>query len=291
MSVSISPAELALLGRQLLNALGEGAKREQRPAELRVLTAFRADRRQSPQQLGPGQRAQFRPQRLGRRHEQAAQLAEPGPLGRHRAFASSGQRPQRFSLASGPRPCWSRLAEHAPSGPDRVERVALAGLPLPSQPADLEYPLPLSDEEACETGAERTGAFDCEGTPAGSVPIDKTKHAGITLGVCLRGRLEHHSAASHLDDRERVRVAVRINTNHVVQLICKHPNHLQPRLGDTLRCRSGGEGRGRQNCDESRRQTGGQASDQASKRAPGRHRPLCSDKSLERHPQARSFGN
>jgi hypothetical protein len=36
---------------------------------------------------------------------------------------------------------------------------------------------------------------------------------------------------------------------------------------------------------------GGQASDQASKRAPGRCRSLCSDKSLERHPHPESFAN
>jgi hypothetical protein len=67
-------------------------------------------------------------------------------------------------------------------------------------------------------------------------------------------RLEDHSSRTHLDDRERVHVAVRVDANHVVELICEHPTHLQPMLGDTLRCRSGVEDRGRQNCDESRRQ-------------------------------------
>ena len=61
--------------------------------------------------------------------------------------------------------------------------------------------------------------------------IGKTKQADVTLSVCQRARLEHHSTASHLDDRERVRVAVRIDANHVVQLIYKHPDHLQPGWG------------------------------------------------------------
>jgi hypothetical protein len=65
------------------------------------------------------------------------------------------------------------------------------------------------------------------------------------LTICDCGRLEHDTASAHVDDRERVRVAVRINTNHIVQLIRKHPNHLQPKLGDTLRSRSGGEDRER----------------------------------------------
>jgi hypothetical protein len=116
------------------------------------------------------------------------------------------------------------LAEHAASGSDRVERVALAGAPLPAQPADLEHPLLLADEEASETGAERTSALDREGTPSRSVLIGKAKHACVTLAICDRGRLEHHSAAAHVDDSERVRVAVRVNADHVVQLICKHPH-------------------------------------------------------------------
>jgi len=95
---------------------------------------------------------------------------------------------------------------------------------LPSQPADLEHPLLSADEESSETRAERASALDREGTPAGSVLIGKTKHAFVTLAICDRGRLEHHTAASHVDHRERVRVAVRVNADHVVQLICKHPH-------------------------------------------------------------------
>ena len=29
--------------------------------------------------------------------------------------------------------------------------------------------------------------------------------------------------------------ALRVDADDVVELICKHPSHLQPRLGDTLR--------------------------------------------------------
>jgi len=44
----------------------------------------------------------------------------------------------------------------------------------------------------------------------------------------------------------------RINTNDVVQLICKHPfSDLQPKRWGTQRCRSGDGNRGRQNCDGS----------------------------------------
>jgi hypothetical protein len=81
----------------------------------------------------------------------------------------------------------------------------------------------MTDKKASETGAERSGALNREHTPAGSVLIGKTKHTRVTLTIGDRGRLEHHTARAHLDDRERVPIAMRINADHVVQLICKHP--------------------------------------------------------------------
>jgi len=35
---------------------------------------------------------------------------------------------------------------------------------------------------------------------------------------------ERFNTTTHLDDTDRMRVAVRIDTDHVVQLICKHPH-------------------------------------------------------------------
>ena len=95
-------------------------------------------------------------------------------------------------------------------------------------------------------------------------------------------RTSHH--------RERMPIAMRIDTDHVVQLICKHPYRPPARGLGHDRCRSGDGNRGRQNCDGSRLK-GGQASDQASKRAPGRYRTLRPDKSLEGHAHVRSFAN
>jgi hypothetical protein len=101
-------------------------------------------------------------------------------------------------------------------------------------------------------------------------------------------RLEDDSARAHLDDRERVHVAVRVDPDHVIQLICKHPNRPPAmRWGSTTGAGLGiGTARGRTVMSHAPR--GGQASDQASKRAPGRHRTLCPDESLEGHAQPRS---
>jgi len=51
--------ELALLNGQCRDAPGESAQREQRPAQLRVLTAFRTDRREPAQELRASQRAEL----------------------------------------------------------------------------------------------------------------------------------------------------------------------------------------------------------------------------------------
>jgi hypothetical protein len=96
-----------------------------------------------------------------------------------------------------------------------------------------------------------------------------------------------------MQNSERVRVAVRVDTHDVVQLICEHPlTDLQPKRWGTRTGVGLGDGnRERHNCDGSRARRRGQASDQASKRAPGRHRTLRSDTSLERQRNSGSFEN
>src|SRR3954451_24306048 len=58
-----------------------------------------------------------------------------------------------------------------------------------------------------------------------------------------------------MHDRERVRVAVRVDADDVVQLICEHPRtDLQPSVGGHQPVPVWGWNRGRQNCDGSRAQ-------------------------------------
>jgi hypothetical protein len=45
----------------------------------------------------------------------------------------------------------------------------------------------------------------------------------IASAVCRNVRLEDDRAVSNVDDRECMRVAVRVDANDVVQLICEHP--------------------------------------------------------------------
>ena len=202
------------------------------------------------------QRPQLTTQWLGRGDQEVSQLTEPGPLGVDRPLARSGQRLQRLALTAGTWCCRPLAGEHTAGGADRVKRVGLAArAPLPAQSANLEHPLTAPAEEAGQPATERAGAFDRERAPSVRVLLGKLERARVAVAARRNIRLKDDCAGDDLDDRQRVRVAVRVNTDDVVQLICEHPTtNLQHTLGDTNRCRSGDGNRGRQNCDGSRAQ-------------------------------------
>jgi len=61
------------------------------------------------------------------------------------------------------------------------------------------------------------------------VLLDECERVRVAAAVGGDCRLENDCAGHDLDDRERVRVAVRADADHLVQLICKHPlPDLQP---------------------------------------------------------------
>ena len=69
----------------------------------------------------------------------------------------------------------------------------------------------------------RAGALDRERSPARRMLVGDRTPARSRR--CLRRpRLEDDARRSDLHDRKRVRVTVRVDTNDVVQLICKHPD-------------------------------------------------------------------
>ena len=151
-------------------------------------------------------------------------MAEPCALGVHGSLPCGHQRPQRLPFPACTRRGRTRLCEHTASGADRVECVGLAArATLPPQPTDLAHPLATSAEEAREAGTERAAALNGERSPTRRVLIDKPE--GVRVTVAARGdvRLEHHGSADDVQHRERVRVAVRVDADHVVQLICEHP--------------------------------------------------------------------
>jgi hypothetical protein len=66
------------------------------------------------------------------------------------------------------------------------------------------------------------------------MPLDELQRSCVAVVVCDYRRLEDDSATNHMHDRQRVRVAVRVDTDDVVQLICEHPfTDLQPKRWGT----------------------------------------------------------
>lgn len=53
--------------------------------------------------------------------------------------------------------------------------------------------------------------------------LGKPKRLLIAADVRAYGGFEHDHTGRHLDDSDRVRVAVRVDANNEVQLICEHP--------------------------------------------------------------------
>jgi len=66
------------------------------------------------------------------------------------------------------------------------------------------------------------------------VPVDEPQRLCVAVAARDDRRLEDDRPADDVHDRERMRVAVRIDADDVVQLICKHPRtDLQPKRWGT----------------------------------------------------------
>ena len=92
----------------------------------------------------------------------------------------------------------------------------------------------MGGEEARQAGTERAGALDRERTPTRRMLVDELQRLRVAVAARDDRHLEHDRAADDLHDRERMRVTVWIDTDDVVQLICKHPvTDLQPRRWGT----------------------------------------------------------
>ena len=131
-----------------------------------------------------------------------------------------------------PRPSERLTDEPAAGGPDRIQPIILATQPplTAGLAANLEHRLVALGKEAAETRAVMTGTLDRPQTSARRVPLRETTRLGIAASACLDNGLRDHRSRASGNDRERVLIAVGIDTDHVVQLVCKHPTDPPTRL-------------------------------------------------------------
>ena len=233
-SVSISRASSRSSAVSCSDAAGDRAQREQAAAQLGVALgrAGRVAARRCSSRARVSGRSSLRSGSgvvisRSRSWQSPARLALTAPSRAATSACNAWRSPPARGVAG------RSLREHAAGGTDRVERVGLAArAALPPQPADLEHPLTAAGQEASQTGTERAGAFDRERTPTAARARRRASTPARSRRCSRRRRLEHDHAADDLHDRERVRVAVRVDTDDVVQLICKHPRtDLQPSVG------------------------------------------------------------
>jgi hypothetical protein len=115
--------------------------------------------------------------------------------------------------------------ECRPGGADRVQRVVFASQPplVTRAASDLEHCLAATAQVASKPGTVMTGAFDGPHASAAAVLLDKPQRLRITARARSYRLLRHHRTARGDNDREHVLVAVGVDADHVIHLICKHP--------------------------------------------------------------------
>lgn len=88
---------------------------------------------------------------------------------------------------------------------------------------DLMHLLALALQVTDKPGAVVAGALDRPESITGGVAICEAD--GVRVAACAGGRrrLRDHRAAVRVDDRDRVLVAMGVDGDHVVQLVCEHP--------------------------------------------------------------------
>jgi hypothetical protein len=69
-----------------------------------------------------------------------------------------------------------------------------------------------------------TRAFDRPDTRAAHISTRHTQRLSVPARVCCNQTLRDHRTRWRGNDRQRVLVAVSVDTDHVVHQLCKHPD-------------------------------------------------------------------
>jgi hypothetical protein len=69
-----------------------------------------------------------------------------------------------------------------------------------------------------------TGALDRPETGSPGALLGESQRLRVATSAGRHRLLRHQRSAPRSDDRERVLVPVRVDADHVVQLVCNHPD-------------------------------------------------------------------
>ena len=176
------------------------------------------------EQLAERQPTQLVAELVGGGDDHAAQLHKRDLARVDRGSPGQQQKPQRLLMLAGSRPCPTLVCERRAGCTDCVELVVFAAQPplAAAGAVDLMHLFALPLQVPDKSGAVVAGALDRPESIAGRVPICEAD--GVRVAACAGGRrhLRDHRAGMRVDDRERVLVAMGIDADHVVHLLCKH---------------------------------------------------------------------
>jgi hypothetical protein len=171
------------------------------------------------------QPAQLVAEFVGCGDDHAAQLHERNLARVDRGSPGQQQKPQRLLMLPGSRSCPTLVCEGRASGTDRVELVVFATQPplAAAGAVDLMHLFAPALQVTDKPGAVVAGALDRPKSTSGRVPVCEAD--GVRVAACAGGRrrLRDHRAGVRVHDRDRVLVAMGVDADHVVQLVCKHP--------------------------------------------------------------------
>src|SRR5215211_1224926 len=158
--------------------------------------------------------------------------------------------------------------ERFAGGAERVELVRLGAVAAgrARRPFDLDHPLAVLEQERRQSGAEAAGRLDRPDPPAGCVLASEAQQLLVADRVGADRGVDLQRARQRGDDRRRMRIAVGVDADHVIDLVCEHASTSRKR-GDRTNGGRPGQPRGETVMGHAR--TGGQASDEASGAAPG----------------------
>jgi hypothetical protein len=127
--------------------------------------------------------------------------------------------------------------EHTARGPHRVDRIALGALAaaVAAGSPRLCHPLALGHEEAAKARAVGAGPLDRPQAPARGEPDCLRKRLPVAGGVGGDRKRRLVAAGGGGDHRQPVTVAVGVDADDDVDVLCQHLRHLQVRLGERRR--------------------------------------------------------
>ena len=150
-----------------------------------------------------------------------------------RAAARDQQNADGFAVAAGARLREVFALERFAGGADRIELVGL-GAVAPRRAlgaVDLDDPFAVGEHEHGQAGAEAAGGLDRPDARAVGVPACEAQQPLVAERVGRDRRLRCHDSGAGRDRGGRVRVAVGVDADDVVRVLCEHAHPRPPARG------------------------------------------------------------